>query len=518
MQDTAAPAPHSPGRTESPRGLIDLATAAVSPSERTILAAFLSADSFEKTLALYATGRSFDSVEHLGDQLACDIAALDRRINEQVNQVIHHPAFQKLEARWRGLRTVVENSEPPHGDSASGTVVKILDVKWRELTSDFDAAVEFDQSHLFRKVYSEHYDMLGGEPFGLLIGDYEVFLKPPRAAHSLDTRPAEHRDDIETLRQLSHVAAAAFCPFITQADPSLLGLNRFADLERAPDLSALTSGPEFIRFKALRQEDDARFLGLTVPRVLARKPWTHDGACASRYQFVEEIDGIEDWCWASSIWGFACVVIRAYEESGWFGDIRGTRRGKLTAGVIDTFASPSFSTDAPGVAPMPSTDVVITDEQERELAELGFIGICPCQYTAFAAIYSAPSLHVPKTYDSAEASANAKVAASLPNVLCASRFAHYLKQQGRQKIGSMIGAAEMEDFLQRWLVQFVEENASAPVEQRAKRPLAESKVVVRERPGSPGVLDCSMWFKPHYQFEQMSVQLELETRLASNSG
>jgi type VI secretion system ImpC/EvpB family protein len=434
--------------------------------------------------------------------LSRDIARIDELLSRQVNAILHHKAWQALEASWRGLHYLVQTL--PEGEDIK---VRVLNVSWKEVVRDQKNALEFDQSHLFRKVYEEEFGHPGGEPFGVLLGDYEI-------RHRLG--PEYPYDDIETLKKLSSVAAAAFAPLITGVHPSFFGLDHFAKLDRPLNLSRIFELFEFLPWRTLRQMDDARFLGLTLPRVLMRLPYSDDGSRVEEFRFHEEVKGpdLTRYLWGSSVYAFGSVLIRSFAESGWLAAIRGVQRGVSGGGLVTDLPVHSFGTERPGVAIKCSTDVVITDAQEKEFGDLGFIPLCHCHDTEFSAFYGNQSIQKAAKYDTPAATANARLSTMLQYILCVSRFAHYIKVICRDRIGALHGAADCEEFLRRWLMSYTTSSDNAGPEVKAKYPLREAKVQVRERPDKPGSYTCVVHLRPHYQLDQMITAMRVRTELA----
>lgn len=452
-------------------------------------------------LALTGQPHAASTREEVVGVLGRDIARIDDLLGKQVNAILHHPVLQKLEASWRGLRFLVE----PVGAEEKKIKVRVLNVTWKELVRDQNNALEFDQSHLFRKVYEEEFGHPGGEPFGVLLGDYEV-------RHRVS--PDHPHDDIETLRKIASVAAAAFAPFVASAHPSFFGLDQFQRLDRPLNLSKIFELYEHLNWKSLRQAEDARFLGLTLPRVLGRLPYLDDGSRSEDFRFREDVKGpdLGRYLWGNAVYSFGSVLIRSFDESSWLASIRGVRRGEEGGGLVSGLPVHSFATDRAGLAVKCSTDMVITDALEKEFGELGFIPLCHCQDTELSAFYGNQSVQKPKPYDTVPATVNARLSAMLQYMLCVSRFAHYIKVISRDMMGSMNGAAECEDFLQRWLSKYTTGDSSGP-EAKARYPLREGKVQVRERPGMPGSYDCVIHLRPHFQLDQMVSSLKLRTEL-----
>jgi type VI secretion system ImpC/EvpB family protein len=445
--------------------------------------------------------------QFIAQHLNRDIARLDALLNGQVNAILHHPEFQKLEASWRSLRFLVDQT--PEG---SNVKIRVLNVSWKELTRDLTVrSLEFDQSQLFRKVYSEEFGAPGGEPFGVLLGDYEI-------RHKMS---ADHPyNDVETLGAIAGVAAAAFAPFIAASHPTLLELGSFSELERPLNLTGTFEHLDYLKWKAFRKSEDSRFVGLTLPHVLVRLPYVDDNARTDGFRFREEVGAFDrrNYLWGNAAYAFGAVLIRAFVDSGWLADIRGARRGELGGGVVDGLPVHSFRTDRNGsgisVTPRSSTDTIITDAQEKELGLLGFIPLCYCQDTELSAFYGNQSVQEPQEYDKISATTNARMSAMLQYILCASRFAHYLKVIGRDRIGAFTTAADFQHYLRSWLTAYTTSNDKAAPDLKARYPLREGRVEIEELSDKPGTYGCRIFLRPHYQLDQLASVLRLESTLA----
>ncbi len=435
-----------------------------------------------------------DQKGRLARQLGREIARIDAMVSRQVNAILHHPAFQKLEASWRGVWMLVDRCPP----DKKVVQVHVLTLSFAELSRDVRGALEFDQSEMFRKVYGP-FDTPGGEPYGVLIGDYEFHTHP---------------DHIEVLEHMAGVAAAAFAPFLTAAHPSLLDLKGFDGLERPLNLAATFSQIQYVKWRALRAMPDTKFVALTLPRVLMRLPYREGSHRADGFRFQEDTSAPNrtGYLWGNAAYAYAAMLIRTFDMCGWLADIRGVRRGQDAAGVVTCLPALSWSSDRPGVAPRCPTDAVVTDTLDRALGELGFLPLCWCQDTHIAAFHGCHTLNEPKKYDRGEATANARLSAMLPYVLCASRFAHYIKVMMRDKIGGHANAAELEDYLSRWLLQYINMGGDGDAELKARYPLRDAKVEVREVPGAPGRYSSHIYLRPQFQLDHLVGFIELKTR------
>jgi type VI secretion system ImpC/EvpB family protein len=475
---------------------------AVSPVE-----AFLKARTTEQALAAWFRMNAVDpaglSKDRIVRLLNRDVARIDALLTRQVNVILHQPKFQKLEARWRGLQYLVESLE-----DGVNMQVRVLDCDWRTMLRDLDKAIEFDQSQLFKRVYSEEFGNPGGEPYAVLLGDYEI--RPGIA-------PGCPIDDLQALRYLSQVAAAAFAPFVTGVHPTMFGLNDFTDLQRSMDLAAIFRQQEYTRWRSLRQSEDARFVGLVMPHILLRAPYDDLRKRVSGFRFKETTNSRDDYLWGNAVYAFGAVLARAFAQSGWLADIRGVRQDLEEGGLVTGLPAVPYGVDRKHPPTKCSTDVIISDTLEKDLAELGFISLCHCKYTEYSAFYSNSSIQDPKAYDREVATANARLSAMLQYILCVSRLAHYLKVMGRDKVGSFIESHDCEAYLNSWLQKYITQDDEATSDMKARFPLRDASAQVRELPGKPGSYGCVIHLQPHYQLDGMVSAVRLTTELAPAS-
>ena len=433
------------------------------------------------------------------------IADIDHLINDQVNAIIHHNKFQKLEASWRGLYYLVEQAE-----GIKNIKIRMLDISWKEVARDISRALEFDQSQLFKKIYNEEYGTPGGEPYGVIIGDYEI-------SHKVSN--THKQDDLATLEGLSQVATAAFAPFITGASPELFGVDDYATLAHPINLHSVFAQKEYIKWRAFRSKPEAQFVGLVLPHILMRLPYQTTASSYKGLFFKEHCSTHqrENYCWGNAAYAFAAILIREFSNVGWFGHIRGVPRNQIGGGLVTTLPCDSFDTDVEGVVYKPLTDVIITDVRERELSDLGLIPLCQCYDTPFAAFYSNQSARKPERMSSHEGEINARLSAMLQHVLCGARIAHYIKVIIRDKVGSFITAEECEDYLREWLFKYTTGRDDLEWEEQARFPLREAAVNVKDHPEKPGDYVCIIHLRPHYQLDHMVSELELVTELAQTA-
>lgn len=451
-------------------------------------------------------GEAGQRCRRLAERLDRDICAIDRLMGTQVDAILHHQRFQNLEASWRGVGYLVRQI-----DDTARMKVRLLDVTWAELCRDQDRAIEFDQSQLFDKVYNTEFGMPGGEPYGVLIGGYEVCHRP---------MPGHRTDDIKGLRGIAAVAAAAFAPFIVGAAPPLLGLDSFDELTPTLNLNATFQHRDYDVWRGLREIEDARFLGVTAPRILMRLPHVDGPGYRYGFRYREEVEGptLEKYLWGPASFAFASILMRAFADYGWFADIRGAPRDALTGGLVTDLPVHCFGTDANGIAIKYSTDLSISEKQEMELSNLGFIPLSKCKDTDYSVFYSNQSIQLPKRYDKKIANANARLSTMLQYMMCVSRFSHYVKVIGRDRIGSFSTPEECQDFLYRWLMGYCTSNDNAPMSQKARFPLREANVQIREQLGRPGEYLATVYLRPHYQLDQVVAGFRLVTEVAPKSG
>jgi type VI secretion system protein ImpC len=425
------------------------------------------------------------------------IKEIDKKLSAQLNEVMHHESFQKLEATWRGLHYLVMQSET--GDSLK---IKVLNVTKRELGKDLEKAIEFDQSALFKKIYEEEYGQLGGEPFGLLIGDYEF------------GRGAE---DVATLDKIAKVAAASHAPFVAGTAASMFNFDRFTELTAPRDLAKIFQSVEYAAWKSFRESEDSRYVALTLPHVLSRLPYGEKFKRVDEFDFEEMVDGTDHdkYLWMNAAWAYATRITDAFAKYGWMARSRGVEGG----GKVEGLPVHTFPTDEGGVAMKCPTEIAISDRREFELSNLGFLPLIHCKNRDYAAFMGAQSAQKPKTYFSPDANSNAELSAKFNFIMCVSRFAHYLKVMARDKIGSFMEVKDCEKWLNEWIMNYVLGNPeSASDEAKAKCPLAAASVEVKEVKGKPGWYEAVAYLRPHFQLEALTTSMRLVAEVPKKSG
>ena len=424
------------------------------------------------------------------------IAALDRNLTEQVNQIIHHEDFQKLESSWRGLHYLVNNTE-----TDEQLKIRVLNVSKQDLGKTLKRfkGAAWDQSPLFKKLYEEEYGQFGGEPYGCLVGDYHFDHTPP---------------DVEMLGEMAKIAAAAHAPFVTGAAPSVMQMESWQELANPRDLTKIFGTPEYAAWRSLRESDDARYLAMCMPRFLARLPYGAKTNPVDDFAFEEDTEGADHgkYSWANAAYAMAANINRSFKEYGWCSRIRGIESG----GAVANLPTHTFPTDDGGIDMKCPTEIAISDRREAELSKNGFLSMVHRKNSDFAAFIGGQSLQKPAEYDDADATANAALAARLPYLFACNRFAHYLKCIVRDKIGSFRSRESMQNWLNEWILNYVDgDPLNSSEDTKARRPLAAATVEIEEIEGQPGYYQSKFFLKPHYQLEGLTVSLRLVSKLPS---
>ncbi|MFH5926825.1 type VI secretion system contractile sheath large subunit [Roseomonas xinghualingensis] len=440
----------------------------------------------------------------LGAALDADIAAIDNILSEQLDTVIHAGRFQALEGRWRGLAWLLNGLEP-----SRRVKVRVLSINWAEICRDLERALEFDQSTLFRRIHDDEFGIAGGEPFGLLVIDHAVRHRPA---------PQAPTDDVGALQQLSSIAAAAFCPMVLSLHPAVLEVEDFAQLAAVQDITAPLRGSAHARWRGLSARSDMRFIGLAMPRLLARHPWKDDPARADGFRYREHAPDIASRTWMSASYAFAACAMRAFLRYGWPADVRGVETDRVGGGLVTDLPPEPFASGPATAWPRAGLELRLSDRQERALVNAGVMPVSALPFGPDMAFSSVRSMQAPATHtgtNAAAADANARLSAQLNSILCAARFAHHIKIMGRDMVGSFQTADAIERRLQIWLQGYVDTNISSTGDSRARYPLVAGDVQVRERAGHPGVFSCVVRLQPHYQLDDVATVFNLVTELAA---
>lgn len=424
------------------------------------------------------------------------ISDIDRSLSSQMDEILHHPTFQKFEGSWRGLFKLVMATE-----TSETLKLKLWVVSKHELMEDLDKAIEFDQSQLFKKVYEHQYGTYGGHPFSCLIGDFDFGRGP---------------QDVELATLISNVAACAHAPFIASACPTMFNFDSFTELSEPRDLTKLFDGTDAIKWRSFRATEDSRYFTLTLPHVLMRLPYGRETLPVDEFDYEEGVDGTDNskFCWGSSAYAMAQNITNAFALYHWTAAIRGVEGG----GLVSDLPAFTYKTASGDLTVKCPTETAITDRREKELSDLGFMALCYCKNTDYAAFFSSQTTQQPKKYEEDFATANAAISARLPYMLNASRFAHYIKAMMRDKIGSFMSREEVSIFLNTWIAQYVLLTDIASEDIKAAYPLREARIDVTEDPKNPGGYTAVVFLRPFFQLEELRVSLRLVATLPKAAG
>lgn len=452
-------------------------------------------ESAVRTLVEQALGETTLLTDDAINTIESIISEIDRKMTEQINRIMHHDDFKSLEGSWRGLYHLVSNTE-----TDETLKLRVLNIKKEEVAKTIKKfkGTNWDQSPLFKKLYEEEYGTAGGEPYGCLVGDYYF-------NHTTQ--------DVGILKGMAQIAAASHCPFITAPDPSLMNMDSWQELSNPRDLTKIFQSPEYAPWRSLRDSEDAKYLGLAMPRFLSRQPYSIKDNPIDEFNFDEDTGGADHskFVWSNSAYAMATNINQAFKTFGWCSSIRGAESG----GMVEGLPCHTFNTDDGGVAMKCPTEIAITDRREAELAKNGMMPLIHWKNTDYAVFIGAQTLHQPAEYDDPDATANANLSARLPYLFATCRFAHYLKCIVRDKVGSFAEREDMQKFLNRWIMQYVTSDSTASQEMKAKYPLAAAEVQVEEVEGNPGYYSAKFFLRPHYQLEGLTVSLRLVSKLPS---
>ena len=451
-----------------------------------------------KTLTQEALNGTVTWDKNLTVTINSAIDAIDQALSTQLSAIMQHEKLQKLEGSWRGLNHLVMNSE-----TSSQLKIRVMNVSKKEVAKDLEKAVEFDQSQTFKKIYESEFGTAGGEPYAALIGDYEF---------------SSHPDDIELLGNISSVAAAGFCPFIAATAPEMFGFESFTELSKPRDLEKIFDSSEYIKWRSFRDSEDSRFVTLTMPRVLARLPYGEATKPIEAFNFEEgSVDQSgqqlanehDNYCWMNAAYAMGATLTRSFAEYGWCTSIRGAEGG----GKVEGLPSHVFTSDDGDLDQKCPTEIGITDRREAELSKLGFLPLCHYKHTDYAVFFGAQTTQKPKKFDDPDATANAEISARLPYIMATARIAHFLKVMARDKVGSFMEASDAEAWLNTWISNYVNSSPDASPDMKARYPLAEASVEVKEVPGEPGVYSAIARLRPWLQMEELTASLRLVAKI-----
>ena len=419
------------------------------------------------------------------------IADLDELISVQLNEVMHSPEFQRIESAWRGLAYLVNQTE-----TSDKLKIRVMNISKDELLKDLTKAKDFDQSNIFKKIYEEEFGHPGGQPYGVLIGDYEF---------------GRHNQDVTLVQEMSKIAANAHAPFIASASPAMFNWNDFTELAGVPDIEKVFDNELYLKWKMFRESEDSKYVGLCLPRVLARLPYGKDTVPVEEFAYEEKVSGKDHskYLWTNAAYAFGARLTDAFAKHEWCAAIRGYEG----CGLVEGLPTHQFQTDDGDIATKCPSEIGITDRREKEFSKAGFVPLCYYKNTDRAVFFAAQSANKAKEYLDAAATANAKLSAQLQYTMAVCRFAHFLKVMMRDKIGSFMERSQCEEFLNKWISNYVLLDDSAIQEVKAKFPLRDAKVTVTDDPASPGVYRAVVHLRPHFQLEELQVSLRLVAKL-----
>jgi len=421
------------------------------------------------------------------------IETIDAAISSQLREVMHNDRFQQLEGSWRGAHHLVMNSE-----TSRTLKLKMFNASKKEVAKDLAKAVEFDQSQTFKKLYENEFGSPGGEPYGALVGDYQF---------------SNHPDDIELLSNMSNVAAASFCPFLTASSPDFFGFDDWSELSKPRDLSRIFDSAEYTKWRSFRESEDSRFVTMAMPRFLSRLPYGQDSKPIEEFAY-EEFAGLEkpengNYCWSSAAYLLGARLTSSFAQSGWCTAIRGAEGG----GRVDDLPMHLTSTDDGDIDMQCPTEIAITDRREAELSGLGFMPLSHYKNTDYAVFFGGQTAQKSAVYDSHDATANAEISSRLPYIMATSRIAHYLKVMARDKVGSFMEAEDMQQWLNKWINGYVNASEEGGQDMRAQYPLREAKIEVKPVPGTAGSYSAVAWLRPWLQMEELTTSLRMVARI-----
>jgi len=421
------------------------------------------------------------------------IAEIDAKISAQMDSILHNEKFQELESRWRGLYMLVERT-----DFRQNIQMEIINVSKEELLEDFEECLDITQSGLYKHVYTSGYGQFGGEPVGTIIADYQ--LSPSNM-------------DMKFLAKVASIAAMSHAPFISSAGPKFFGLESFEGLPDLKDMEDVMSSPQFAAWRGFRENEDSRYVGLTLPRFLLRAPYDPEDNPISKFIYREDVStNHEDYLWGNTVYAFASRLTDSFANYRWCTNIIGPNSG---GAVTDL---PVHTFDSMGDIEMKiPTEVLVSDRREFELSEQGFIPLTMRKGSNNAAFFAANSAQVSKIFANTEEGKNAelnyKLGTQLPYLFAITRMSHYIKILQREHIGSWRERADLERELNKWIKQYIADQENPSAEIRSQRPFKSAQILVEDVAGEPGWYRVKMSLKPHFKYMGASFELSLVGKL-----
>ncbi|MGE3818467.1 MAG: type VI secretion system contractile sheath large subunit [Isosphaeraceae bacterium] len=430
-------------------------------------------------------------------EIGLRIAAIDKKVSEQLQRIMHHPDFQRLEAAWRGLHYLVHHT----GEAGGDVKIQVLNVSKAALAKDLQPGRKFDASALWRKVYEDAYGTYGGKPFGVLIGDYEF---------------SNHPQDVELLKGVAGIAAAAHAPFLSAASASLFGWSDFTEQSETTSLAKLMEGAEYANWRSFRAMDDSRYVGLCLPHFLLRLPYGRDTVAVEGFEFEEDVDGRDNskYLWGNTAYALGVRMVEAFAKHSWCASIRGVENG----GMVSNLPIHNYRTDAGTIAAKCPVEVSLNDRREKEFCDVGLIPLVHHLDENHAVFFGTNSCHKPPNYSTDDANSNAKLGTQLQYIMAVSRIAHFLKVLARDKIGSFASRDDCDRFLNQWIRRYVTDDATASDETKARYPLYDARIDVEEVPGKPGAYRAVAYLRPHFQLDELTMSLRLVARVPEPKG
>lgn len=421
------------------------------------------------------------------------IAEIDRKLSSQVDAIMHHPTFQKIESAWRGLKFAVDRT-----NFRENIKFELLNVSKEDLLNDFEDAPEITKSGLYKLVYTAEYGTFGGKPVGAMIANYDFGPGP---------------QDVKLLQYAASVGAMAHAPFIAAAGPQFFGQESFLGLPNLKDLKSIFEGPQYIKWNSFRESEDARYVGLTLPRFLLRLPYHPENNPVKAFTYTEDVSkSHENYLWGNTAFAFATRITDSFAKYRWCPNVIGPTSG----GAVEDLPVHTFESMGALETKIP-TEVLISERREFELAEEGFIGLAMRKGSDNACFFSANSCQKPKYYgqskEGKEAETNYKLGTQLPYMMIMNRMAHYLKVLQREQIGSWKERVDLEKELNKWIGQYVSDQDVVDPAVRGRRPLRQAEITVSDVEGDPGWYKVDMKVRPHFKYMGSFFTLSLVGKL-----
>ena len=420
------------------------------------------------------------------------LADIDRQLSLQVNAIMHSAPFQEMERSWRGLKYLVDNT-----DFRQNIKIEFVNASKQDLLDDFEDAPEITRSGLYKHIYTAEYGQFGGQPVGAVIGNYDF---------------GPGNQDMTLLQNMASVCAMSHAPFISAAGKDFFGIERWEELPNLKDLKSLFEMPQYTKWRSFRESENARYVGLTLPRFLLRVPYGADTMPAKTFSFEEEAVNSEDFCWGNTAFALAGRLTDSFAKYRWCANIIGPQGG----GAVENLPVYNFEAMGQLQTKIP-TEVLISERREFELSEEGFIALTMRKGADNAAFFSANSCQKPKVFpntaEGREAELNYRLSTQLPYMMIMNRLAHYIKVIQRENIGTWKERTDLDAELNKWISQYVTEMDNPDAVTRSKRPLRMAKIVVNDVAGDPGWYSLDIFARPHFKYMGSNFTLSLVGKL-----